>query len=281
MEIKENQITINGGIVNYATCGNGAPMVFLHNGGGFWQCWKHQMEHFSTTYEVFAIDWPSFGGSETPDGLLTMELLYETLNSFITELKLQNIILVGNCIGASVAYLYNIRHPKNVSKLVLFNICPGDLIFPKFFFRSFIPGLNKRPRAKKVMERILKFAFLKTPIKKKFPPILFGNHYNENDALFQQYVEIFKTDKQTRARINLLFSVHTYTFQYYLQTEHNIPHLLIWGEENSVTSYNKHGVLHCDWLQPEQFKLIPNSGHLCMYEDPKLVIETIEDYLNK
>lgn len=281
MKLEEKQISLNGKTVNYATGGNGRPILFLHNGGGFWQSWQHQMEYFSMDYQVFGIDWPSFGESDTPEELLSMELLYKTLQSFISKLELENVNLVGNCIGASAAYLYAIRHPENVSKLVLMNICPGELIFPKLIFRKLIPSLNKWPRSKQFAQRILKFAFLNTPIKKKFPPILFGNTYNEQDPLFQKYVAKFKTEKQTKARINLLFSVHTYTFTKYLQTAYRFPHLLVWGKENSVTSYKKHGIHHEKLLKPEQLEIIAEAGHLCMYEKPEEVNQIIQDYLCK
>ena len=94
-------------------------------------------------------------------------------------------------------------------------------------------------------------------------------------------LDIFKTEKQTNARINLLFSVHTFTFEKFLLTNKEFPHLLIWGGENRVTPYKTHGICHRDLLMPEKFEMINNGGHLCMYEYPELVNELIDEYINK
>lgn len=277
--IREEQLSINEAKLNYAVAGNGPPMIFLHNGGGFWQSWEHQLNYFSTSYTVYGIDWPGFGESDPPEGLLTLEVLYEVLCRFITEKHLSKVILVGNCIGASAAYLYAQRHPEQVRALVLVNICPGKRMFPRFLLRSLVPSLNNYPRLKKIASGFLEWLFLRTPVKRKFPRILFGNLYNPKSELFLKYIEKFKTDKQTKSRINLLFSVHTYTFKPYLSSQMNIPHLLLWGNENRVTSYSRHGRYHCRLLHPTRFELISDSGHLCMYEQPELVSGIIEHYL--
>jgi pimeloyl-ACP methyl ester carboxylesterase len=276
--IQEEQIQINGTKLNYAVAGDGPPMIFLHNGGGFWHSWEHQMKHFYSRYSVYGIDWPGFGESEPADGLLTLEVLYETLREFIHVKHLSEVVLVGNCIGASAACKYAQEHPEQVSGLVLFNICPGDLIFPRFF-RSFIPGLNDHPRLKKISGTLLEWMFLRTPVKRKFPKILFGNKFDSQSELVLRYNEKFKTDRQTKSRINLLFSVHTYTYKTYLDRPLKIPHMLLWGAENKVTAYSRHGEHHRNLLQPTRFELVTEAGHLCMYERPDIVNQLINQYL--
>lgn len=279
--IKENKILINGLKINYATAGNGAPLIFAHNGGGFWQSWLYQIEHFSKDYQVFAIDWPGFGESESSNGLLSLDLLVETLSSFIEELDLKNVNLIGNCIGGSAMYRYAQLYPNNVSRLIIFNICPGDLILPRVLFRTFIPSLNNKPRSKFLVEKVLTFVFLRTFVRRKFPKILFKKAYDKETDLYKKYIEKFKTDKQTRSRINLLFSVHTYTAEHYLLDLPLVEHMMIWGAENAVTSYEIHGRYHMSLLKSNIDHVVEGGGHLCMYEQPELVNKFIRDYLNE
>jgi len=277
----EQKIEINGNIINYIQKGTGQPMLFLHNGGGFWQSWKKQMDFFSTDYQVFGIDWPGFGESSAPGRPISLDLLTGTLAGFIKAKELKQVILIGNCIGASAALNYAIQHPSNVSKLILLNICPGKLIFPSGFIQKFIIKLNDRAGLKSFVSSILRFVFTKTFVKNNFPAILYGKNPDKQDSLYTKYIEKFKEQKQTSSRINLLFAVHTFTLEDILQDQRPFRNILIWGSENKVTPINTHGSFHKKLLNPEYFEAIPSGGHLCMYEQPELVNTIITRYLEQ
>ena len=49
--MKEKKIKIGKYWINYVDQGKGQPMIFLHNGGGFWQSWVHQVTFFSKIIE--------------------------------------------------------------------------------------------------------------------------------------------------------------------------------------------------------------------------------------
>ena len=279
MKITENKIEVNNLKINYVEAGKGKPMIFLHNGGGFWQSWYYQVTFFAKTHKVYALDWPGFGDSELPEEPLSLDLLHSVLEGFITKLSLREVILVGNCIGGSAALKYSVSKAKNVSKLVIFNICPGELFFSSKLHQKLVTGSNQFPRRKKLIQNILKFAFTKTPLKYQFPKVLFGDKYDSSSVLFKKYIEKFKTEKQTTSRINLLFSVDTYTLEKIIEGKTVPPHLLIWGKENKVTSLESHGKFHRDKLSPKQFNVIDNTGHLCMYESPTKVNEIISNFL--
>ena len=281
MTLEEKHIIINGLAINYVEGGSGQAMIFLHNGGGFWHSWEHQIKYFAKHYNVFGIDWPGFGKSDLPNGLISLELLTDTLSEFIRLLDLKNVILVGNCIGGSAALNYNMNRPEMVHKLLVFNICPGNLIFRLPIMRRYISFLNRHKKSKSLIGSILIFGFTKTPIKRRFPSMLFGNKVDKESDLFKRYVEKFKLKTQTTSRVNMVFSVHTFNLLNYLGEEKAPEHLLAWGEFNSVTSVKNHGYYHYDLLQSNQFEIIKNAGHLCMYESPQITNDIIERYIRK
>ncbi len=281
LTLVEHKININGNLINYVESGEGVPVIFMHNGGGFWQTWKKQIEYFSKEYKVYGIDWPGFGESSNPDGLISLDLLADTLQEFIEQLGLKKVILIGNCIGGSAALQYASLNPMRVEKLIIFNVCPGKYIYPIKFTRLLFYRLNRFSILKKWVGNIMQFVFLKTFVKRKFPSILFGKHVKQDDFLFQKYVEKFKLDKQTESRVNMVFSVHTFTMADLLKKFKPFPHLLVWGSENKVTPLKKHGYMHRDLLQSEQFEIIHEHGHLCMYEAPEEVNKLITTYLTK
>ncbi len=281
MSLEEKYINVNGLAINYVEGGSGQVMIFLHNGGGFWHSWEYQINHFANDYNVFGIDWPGFGKSDLPNGLISLDLLTETLSEFIRLLNLKNVILVGNCIGGSAALNYNMRRPEMIDKLLVFNICPGDLIFRLPIMRRYISFLNRKKRYKSFFSSVLVFGFTKTPIKRRFPSMLFGKKVDRESGLFKRYIEKFKLKTQTTSRVNMVFSVHTFNLLNYLRKEKVPEHLLVWGEFNSVTSLRKHGYYHYNLLQSSQFNIIKDAGHLCMYESPKITNDLIENYIGK
>lgn len=265
MTAQEHQIQLQGYGINYVEAGSGPPMIFLHNGGGFWHIWEHQIRHFAETHTVYGLDWPGYGGSDPVSEPITLDLLTAVLTDFIAQKGLVKIVLVGNCIGASVALLYAQNHPSQVDRLVLFNICPGDLIYRFRWVRRTLAFIAPRPRLRSTVTRVILFAFTKTPFRRMFPRILFGRKPDPEDALALRYREKFKTEKLIASRINLIFSIPTFNLDRYL-VEPVPPHVLVWGAWNRVISLQRHGHACQERLGPSGFTVVEGAGHLCMYE---------------
>lgn len=277
----EQHIKISNLAINYVEAGSGEPMLFLHNGGGFWYSWEYQIKHFSKSYRVFGIDWPGFGKSTSPNGMISLELLTQVLAEFIEKLELKNPILIGNCIGASAALNYVIQKNRNIRKLILFNPCPGSLIFPLKPLRNLITSVHVKPKRKKILERFFTFIFTKTPVKTQFPKVLFGKKIDKKTPLYLRYLSKLKDPNHTQSRVNMFFSVHTYNMDL-ITRDFEIPeHLLVWSRHNKVTLLKRHGNVHRKLLQTKNFEIVENTGHLCMYEQPEKVNEVIESYLKK
>ena len=282
MTIKEKQIKLNDLTINYVESGSGIPIIFLHNGGGFWQSWIHQINFFSKKNKVYALDLPSFGGSDSPDDeKVTLNLITDILESFIQVKSLKNVNLVGNCIGGSVALLYNIRYPENVNRLIIFNICPGIKIYRSRVLRVILPRVNSYPVLKNILTTLFTFICTKTIIERQFPKILFGKNVDINSFLYKYYKKKFKEKKQNKGRANLVFTVHTFNLDVILQQQKAPKHLLVWGKENKVVPYKRLFKYHKDLLKPEKTITLDNVGHLCMYEKPAEVTNIIEKYINQ
>ena len=111
--------------IAYHQAGSGDPLILMHNGGCSHIIWKHQIEHFSRTYRVLALDLLGFGDSSRPRMPYTLEVYVEVLKRFIEENQLTKPTLVGNCIGAAIALEYASQYPEKVSSLALCNVCGG------------------------------------------------------------------------------------------------------------------------------------------------------------
>lgn len=279
---EEKKIQVGRYRINYVDEGTGEAIIFLHNGGGFWHSWQHQLRFFCKTHRVIALDWVGFGESDEAEEFQTLDLNYRTLRGLVSVLKISRFSLVGNCIGASTAILYQQNHPEEIDKMVLFNICPGKRIFGSKPGQRTMDFLFSWDFLRKGSNRLLEFFFLHTPLKRNFPGILFGPGITKEDTLFQRYVRKFQQPRQTRGRINLLNSVHTYTLADFLNPgQSSVQALVIWGEKNRVVSLKKEADYHMKLLGIKKMAVIPEGGHLCMYEFPRQVNHMLEDYLSQ
>lgn len=257
-------------------------MIFLHNGGGFWQIWEHQISFFERTHRVIAIDWIGFGSSSETEEPLTLEFNYRTLRHFITQLNIHDFILVGNCIGASVAVKYKQLHPEEVSHLILMNICPGIRMVRSRIMRMLLFNEAQKGRDKKILKKILRFAFTKTLLKRVFPRILFGKTYDPEDPLAQRYSAKFKQDRQTAARSNLLFATDTYTMEQLRDPSLDLgKSVLLWGSHNRVAGLKKEGYFHQRKTGFDRLFIIQDAGHLACYESPQKVNDLIANHISE
>ncbi|MBT7825305.1 MAG: alpha/beta hydrolase [Bacteroidetes bacterium] len=276
----EKRIECLGVSINYIDVGKGDVLIFLHNGGGFWQIWSKQIEYFQKTHRVLALDWPGFGESSESNKPYSLDFNTQILKCFLDSLKMSKVTLIGNCIGASIAINFSNLYPERVDKRVLMNICPGERLVRLGVFRSLI-FKKKSDKFQSSLKILLTFIATKTFVKNKFPKILFGQNPDKKSQLFVKYEYKMKEAKQNRSRTNLLFTSNTYTLEHFLSNNSIVKDsLLLWGEFNKVANVQREGIFHQTLCGIEQLHIIKNSGHLLMYESGDEVNELIEGYIS-
>jgi len=78
--------------------GRGAPLVFLHGGGGI-GIWLPCMARLAKKFDVIVPEHPGFGASDTPDWLDNIGDLANFYLDFLEQLDLRQIHLVGSSLG--------------------------------------------------------------------------------------------------------------------------------------------------------------------------------------
>lgn len=112
--------------LNYVEKGEGKPLVLLHGNGGSLDCFKHQIEYFSRSYRVIAIDTRGHGKSPMGTKPFTIKQFAEDLKDFLDEHNLKNIYLLGYSDGGNIAITFALKYPEYIDKLIL----NGSNIFP-------------------------------------------------------------------------------------------------------------------------------------------------------
>ena len=162
----EKKINCRGISINFIDEGRGDAIIFIHNGGGFWQIWEKQIDHFSKNYRVIAIDLPGFGNSSEAKELYTLDFNSQIILDIVDKLKIDNTKIVGNCIGASIAINLKNKYPQRFKKIILMNICPGERLIRSRLMRQILFN-TKSDKIKSMLKLLLSFIMTKTPLKKK------------------------------------------------------------------------------------------------------------------
>ncbi len=108
--------------VFYRREGRGSPIVFLHNGGTSHRIWEPLLEHYARDHDVIAMDMLGFGRSARPRVNYTLDLYVSQLAALLDELELEQVTLVGNCMGAATALTYAAQCPESTQTVIAVNV---------------------------------------------------------------------------------------------------------------------------------------------------------------
>jgi pimeloyl-ACP methyl ester carboxylesterase len=112
-------ISVGGVPIHYEVNGDGTiALVFVHG----WSCdrnyWEGQVSHFAQQYKVVTIDLAGHGDSGLDRKAWTMAAFGEDVVAVISELGLEQVVLIGHSMGASVIIEAARRMPDLVIGLV-------------------------------------------------------------------------------------------------------------------------------------------------------------------
>ena len=113
-------VKIDDANLHFVMKGSGRPVVLIHGNPGSCQDWSRLYLPISNRYRAVAFDRPGHGHSERPNHRpITVEVQAEMLHAALTQLGIERPIIVGHSWGGSLALVYAVEFPANVSGLVL------------------------------------------------------------------------------------------------------------------------------------------------------------------
>ena len=105
--------------LHYEERGIGMPLILLHGNGEDLTYFKHQIEHFSKSRRVIAVDTRGHGKSPRGTAPFTLAQFAEDLLRFLDERKLEKADILGFSDGGNIALLFALTHPERVGKLIV------------------------------------------------------------------------------------------------------------------------------------------------------------------
>lgn len=277
------QLVLDSISLAYTEAGQGAETIlFIHGLGGTRQHWEQTLPALSKEYRALAVDLPGYGDSrlkEVPED----SLLYFFANSLLAlmdSLEISVAHLAGHSMGGQIAMLLALEHPERVQKLVLAS--PAGL-------ETFTEAEGQ---------------VLRTYAATAYPKKLEEEKIRQNYALnFYQMPEGAEGLIQERLALNessyfpIYANVLIKAVEGMLQTplasrlsELEPPVLILFGKEDQLIP-NRY--LHPELtttalarggqqaIPKSQLIMLPEAGHLLMFEQPEAFNQALKNFLNK
>jgi sigma-B regulation protein RsbQ len=123
---------------------DGQPIVFAHGFGCDQQLWRFVAPAFEPDFRVVTFDYVGAGASDRnaydPVRYATLGGYAEDVLEICRALDLENVVLVGHSVSATVAMLASVAEPERFSELVLVTPSPRYLDDPPEYRGGFAPA---------------------------------------------------------------------------------------------------------------------------------------------
>jgi pimeloyl-ACP methyl ester carboxylesterase len=249
----------NGVNIFYEAAGEGPPLVLLHANPFDHTMWLYQIAHFSQRYTVIAPDLRGYGRSDKPEAPFTFTDMANDVLGVIRDRGYARIGLAGVSIGATLALAIALDHPALVRALVLVG---GEAGNPPVFARL-AEDYAARPLAEQRrahMGMIADADFARTPLGRY---LLDSALETTPDLSGKAIARIFRarTAVDLRARLG----------------EVAVPTLVVNGATDvSLDS----GLYTAGRIPGAVHRIVPESGHLCCFENPAAFDRVVLDFLD-
>jgi len=134
-------INVNGVKHYYEIYGTGAPLLLIHGNGSGIKGWAAQIEYFSKKYKVYAVDGRGRGKTELGKDTLSYMQLANDMATFISQMNLDSVYVVGKSDGGIIGILLGIYFPQHIRKIVAFgaNMWPDSTAL----YTACVDGIKK------------------------------------------------------------------------------------------------------------------------------------------
>lgn len=239
-------------------------LVFLHFWGGSARTWSRLVPLLAPSYSTVTLDFRGWGKSEGPPDSEAYSIchLAEDVESVVTELHLENVILVGLSMGAKVAQVIAGRGKlKGVKGIVLISPAPSTpLMLPAEASEQQVHAYETWQNA----EFVARNALISSP------NVL-------EDGMFKQVVEdMLKGNEYARAAWPSYAMGEDFGL---LASRIRVPVLVIAAAKDVIEPLDRVKREVCDVILGSKLVIVPDSGHLSPLEAPDMVSTQILSFL--
>jgi len=228
----------------------GVSLVCLHGWGLDSETWFSSIEALLPLIkEAIAIDLPGFGHSENPHSPFSMKEYTDIVESLLSTLDLQKVVIMGHSFGARIAVRLAIRQKSMIEKLVLVDAAG-------------VRTHQVRAKVFSFLSRFFKPFVSYVPFLRTFALRFTRSDYDYKPALKPTFIKIVQ-----ESDIPLYPEVTT-------------PTLLVWGDKDTITPLSSARIMEKMILCSELF-VIEGAGHVSFLDKHKIFITKVISYLSQ
>lgn len=262
------------------------PILFIHGlGSAGYLEWRFNLPYFASVRRVYAPDLPGFGRSAKPRLDYRLHTFESSVFSYVTELGLPQVDVVGTSLGGRIAIDFSLTHPRLVRKLVLVNAMGLGRPGFKFYYplvavprvgegvlRGVRRGLNRMepPRLRRFFRRLVgSGADVEQSIDDRYLAELREMHASAG------YHEAYLATVRSLARPSAVRGASLAS----ALSAVGLPVLLAWGAEDHLfpleMAYRAH-----DEIPGSRLAVIKGAGHTPQADRPDEFNRVVADFLD-
>lgn len=279
-QYKTRYLKLSNGIdLAYVDEGSGDyTLLFIHGLGSNLKAWHKNIETLKHHHRCIAIDLPGYGKSTKADFEFSMSFFAHTILEFVTKLKLNNTCLIGHSMGGQITMTTVLKNKKLIDRLVL--IAPAGIEqFAKNESAQLLKTITPTT-IQNLSEEQIRYNF----------EVNFFKMPSDAEFMFEDRMEMRKTDEYfhfsrmiPRCIIGML---NEPVFPKLNQI--NTPTLIFFGNEDLLIPNR---ILHPkltplkvaktaqDCIAKSKLIMVPLAGHFTQWEKPKIVNNSILEFL--
>lgn len=263
-------ISINGMEAHVRISGKGEPVLLLHDAYGSLHTWINWTKILEKHYQVISVDLPGFGlTGPAPDGQYTAMMYDQFLDTLALKLNLSKFHLVGNGLGAKIAWMYAKEPENRLNKLVLLN-APG---FEKNESKPWFSTIAKLPVLHTLTWYITPKSYVHAQITERF-----SDEDAVSDSLTQRYFDLLLRPGNRKAISDRAQSNEKWPEAGNNISKINVPVMIVWGADDRCIS-SKNAYLFHQKMPQSALRVYPRTGHWPQEENPEKSVEDVMKFL--
>ena len=240
--------------INVERAGNeDAPaIVFVHGSGGSAATWFMQLKGLSNDFHVIALELNGHGKSSDSSNENTIESYLTDIDDIVTQYEKP--VLAGHSMGGALSQLYALKHPENISGIILIGTGAKLRVSPLIFdmlennFEGYVDATGSYMFCEETSTELIEASKIEI---RKCKPSIINRDFAACDAF--DVMEMI--------------------------SDISLPALILVGEKDIMTPVKYSKYLH-EKLPNSTFHVIENAGHSVMLEQSEQFNAHIKEWMN-
>lgn len=253
----DGMMSIGGCRIRMMRGGSGAPLLFLHGGGGA-GIWLPSMAQLAKRFDVIAPEHPGFGASDTPPWLDNVADLANFYLDFLDKLDLRGVHLLGSSLGGWIAAELAVRNSTRLASLTLIGAA-GIYVPDVETVDTFLCGEEQRIRDL-FYDQDLAEAVIASSERPEFEDANLKNRTTSAKLLWQPRSH----DPNLRKWLHRI----------------SVPTLLLWGGDDKLVP-RSYAFVFQQLIPGSKAVVLPDCGHLPHVEQGEAFVREFEAFVGE